>query len=307
MRLLNTVVSFLFISSCAFGQAESSEPSGTPAAVKEVLKQLDDEVTEIQNEVDKKINARKWAGIRQLMILQDKLCKAGRLEKAIKIRDHIRQITTETKGGIQEAPQYLTNLRNTKIGSAFLFKVKGVTTGGYVYGTNIYTIDTHLGMAAVHSGAVKNGETGIVKVTLLGPQKSFTKSTKNGITSYNYGQYGSSYKVEPVSLEPTVTKEVLEDPGTLHAFRGKVGKTLKFEITGSSKGTIYGTDIYTDDSDLATAAVHAGILKEGEKGVVLVTILEGKNRYKSSLQNGITSKQWDGWVSSYRVSKAQQH
>lgn len=302
MRFCIPLFMVTLVSYSAFGETEDP----TPPAVKEVLKQYDEEVAEIQREVDKKINARKRAAIRQLMILQDKLCKQGRLEEAMKIRDHIRQILTETTSGIQQAPSTAASLTKRTVGEKYLLKVKGATTGGYVYGTGIYTIDSNIAMAAVHSGVLKSGESGIIKLTILGPQTSFTKSTKNGITSYTYGNYGSSYKVERAVLEPKIDSEILQDPGTLHAFRGKIGKTIKFELTGSSKGTVWGTDIYTDDSELATAAVHAGILKDGEKGVVMVTILEGKNRYKSTLQHGVTSKQWDGWVGSYRVSKVKE-
>ena len=40
--------------------------------------------------------------------------------------------------------------------------------------------------------------------------------------------------------------------------------TLVCEVTGSSQGTVWGTDLYTDDSSIPAAAVHAGVLKDGE-------------------------------------------
>lgn len=303
-RLTLLIIVLLSVSTHIRGQTTKTEKASTPAAVKEILKQLNDEITDLQKEAEKKINARKRNIARQLMIVQDKYCKEGRLDEAIKIRDYIRQMLTQAKGGIKPDPGYFNGEPNAKPGDVFLYKVKGVITGGTIYGSDIYTTGSHLGMAAVHCGALKRGETGIVKVTQLGRQTKYASTTRHGITSSGYGPWSVSFKVERAILETKVTNEVLEDPGTLHAFRGKIGITLKFEVTGSSKGTVWGTDIYTDDSNLATAAVHAGILKEGEKGTVLVTILEGKSRYKSSLQHGVTSKQWDGWVGSYRVSKA---
>src|SRR5262249_55544742 len=63
------------------------------------------------------------------------------------------------------------------------------------------------------------------------------------------------------------------DPGTLEAFRGRVGQVVEFRVRGRTTGTVYGTDTYTDDSDLATAAVHAGVLRDGGEGVVRVTVL----------------------------------
>lgn len=300
MKIHGTLLLAILTTTSAFSQTKNS----TSAAVKEILEQLNDEITVLQKEADKKINVTKRNIIRQLMIVQDKLCKEGRLDEAVKIRNYIRQTKIEKKGEVRPDPGIFHGGSGGKVGESILYKVKGVTSGGRIYGSDIYTTGSHLGMTSVHSGALKKGETGIVKVTLLGRQDSYAGTTRNGIRSVAYGNYGSSFKVERVPVDSPIYKALIEDPGTLHAYRGKVGKTLKFEVTGSSKGTIYGTDIYTDDSDLSTAAVHAGILKEGEKGIVLVTILEGKSRYKSSLQHGVTSKQWDGWVGSYRVAKA---
>ena len=37
-----------------------------------------------------------------------------------------------------------------------------------------------------------------------------------------------------------------------------IGATYYFRVTGDTTGTLWGTDVYTGDSALATAAVHAG-------------------------------------------------
>jgi hypothetical protein len=95
---------------------------------------------------------------------------------------------------------------------------------------------------------------------------------------------------------------VLTDPGTLDKYRGRIGKVLYFDVSGdANKGTIYGTGIYTDDSYLATAAVHAGILKSGQSGVIKVTILEGQKSYQATTRNGVSSYSYDSYYGSYRV------
>ncbi len=103
---------------------------------------------------------------------------------------------------------------------------------------------------------------------------------------------------------PAAGKGVLTDPGTLSQYRGERGKTLLFEVTGSDTGSVYGTDVYTDDSTLAAAAVHAGVLKAGQKGVVKVTMLPGQDDYPASTRHGITSTPWGKWDSSFRVEAA---
>lgn len=82
---------------------------------------------------------------------------------------------------------------------------------------------------------------------------------------------------------------VYPDPGSMLPFRKQLGKTLFFEVAGSMEGVVQGTGIYTGDSPLAAAAVHAGILKPGEKGIVKVTILESPAEHKGSTQFGVTS------------------
>ena len=93
----------------------------------------------------------------------------------------------------------------------------------------------------------------------------------------------------------------MADPGTLQNFRGQNGKTFVFELTGNTNGAIWGTSVYTDDSALATVAVHAGILKNGEKGLVKVTILPGEMAYTDSTSHGVTSGSYMEWGGSYKV------
>jgi hypothetical protein len=91
------------------------------------------------------------------------------------------------------------------------------------------------------------------------------------------------------------------DPGTLQQYYGHIGQVLYFELMGASGGKIHGTDIYTADSHLATAAVHCGALNYAEKGVVKVTILPGKASYEASDRNGVCSQSWSSNSLSYKV------
>lgn len=91
------------------------------------------------------------------------------------------------------------------------------------------------------------------------------------------------------------------DPGNLLSFHGSIGKTLAFKVTGRIDGSVYGTGVYTTDSNLATAAVHSGALKVGETGVVRVTMLASPPAFASSTQNGITSSAWSVYPAAYQV------
>lgn len=94
---------------------------------------------------------------------------------------------------------------------------------------------------------------------------------------------------------PAAADGVLPDPGTLEPFRGMDQQTWSFEVTGATEGPVWGTDVYSDDSILAVAAVHAGVLRAGETGIVTVTILPGRDRYTPSTRHGVSTLPWGQW------------
>ena len=69
---------------------------------------------------------------------------------------------------------------------------------------------------------------------------------------------------EAVAIRDTIRKlksahlSVRPDPGNLSEYRDHEGETFYFQVTGRTGSTIWGSDFYTGDSSLATAAVHAG-------------------------------------------------
>ncbi len=104
-----------------------------------------------------------------------------------------------------------------------------------------------------------------------------------------------------VETESTASKNVIADPGTLHAYQAMVGATLTFKVTGNPGGSIWGTDMYTLDTRLATAAVHCGVLKPGETGNVRVQILGPQAAFMGSVRHGVTSSDYGGYPGAYRV------
>ncbi|GDY22711.1 hypothetical protein LBMAG56_40580 [Verrucomicrobiota bacterium] len=116
------------------------------------------------------------------------------------------------------------------------------------------------------------------------------------------------YSVVVYSPYGSVTSQVaqvtvgLPDPGTLASFNSTVTSgTYLFRVFGSSFGSIWGTDVYTDDSRLATAALHAGAVTLFQDAVVEVTVLPGLNSYVGSTRSGVTSSSFGPHNRSYRV------
>jgi hypothetical protein len=81
-----------------------------------------------------------------------------------------------------------------------------------------------------------------------------------------------------------------------------IGATFYFRVCGSADGSVWGTDIYAGDSALATAAVHAGLVKPGEIAIIKVTVVPPLTQYQGSEQNGITSNDFGRFGKAYRLS-----
>ena len=95
------------------------------------------------------------------------------------------------------------------------------------------------------------------------------------------------------------------DPGSLGEDLPEVGIDLFYELIGSIDGAVWGTDFYTADSHLASVAVHAGVLREGESGVVRVKSVDTSNiRFVGTERNGVRSMPFATWPTGFQVARA---
>lgn len=72
---------------------------------------------------------------------------------------------------------------------------------------------------------------------------------------------------------------------------------------GCTPKNVWGTDIYTDDSVLCSAAIHAGAITAADGGTVLVTWVPSQPTYIGSARNNITSSDYGKWERSFYVQK----
>jgi hypothetical protein len=103
--------------------------------------------------------------------------------------------------------------------------------------------------------------------------------------------------------EPAEVLAVMPDPGNLVMYGNQIGKRFAFRVTGVLGNAIYGTEVYTSDSSLAQAAVHWGVLKPGQTGVVKVEIVMPPPNYVSTTRNGITSNPYGVYNAAYKILK----
>lgn len=80
-----------------------------------------------------------------------------------------------------------------------------------------------------------------------------------------------------------------------------MSKLVTCPADGRISSRLWGTDIYTDDSSICTAAVHAGLIRVDNGGTVLVEGMAGQPAYRGSERNGVGSKDYGGWTGSFTV------
>ena len=197
----------------------------------------------------------------------------------------------------QADPGTLFNYSNA-VGESLQFAVVG-STSGTIWGDGVYTSDSVLAVAAVHAGLLAPGESAVVTVEVIEGPASYEGVERNGVVSRSYASWDVAYRfTDVVGVDSGV---VLADPGDLSGYRGQNGTILTFEVTGSLSGSVWGEEVYTDDSQLGAVAVHAGVLQPGETGLVRVEILPGLESYDSAEHNGVASAPYARWDGSFRI------
>ena len=82
-------------------------------------------------------------------------------------------------------------------------------------------------------------------------------------------------------------------PANLSAYQNQFGKEMTFVVTGQQgsgpNSGVWGTDQYTLDSNIAAAAVHAGLVQPGQAGAVRVRVVQSPPQFVGSFRNGISS------------------
>ncbi len=94
-----------------------------------------------------------------------------------------------------------------------------------------------------------------------------------------------------------------EAPTNMLDLAGSPGTSYYFRVRGETEGPLWGTDIYTADSTLSAAAVHAGLVKTGESAIVKVEIVAPPATYSGSIRHGVASHDFGRYAGAYRLSK----
>lgn len=112
------------------------------------------------------------------------------------------------------------------------------------------------------------------------------------------------FVVSVKSTDPQLDNtNVAAGPNDLQQYQQQIGQTFSFKVIGQAAGSLWGTDVYTTDSTLGMAAVHAGLLQVGQTRVIKVTIVQSPMQFVGSTRNGVTSRPYQQFPAAFRISK----
>ncbi|HKW00546.1 MAG TPA: LCCL domain-containing protein [Vicinamibacterales bacterium] len=248
--------------------------------------------------------------IEQLRALQLAYRDAGRAEDAAAIAANVRALQQRippvsptltadlVNDGLpgRDEPVRMALFRD-RAGETLSFSIRG-RDDQPVWGTKVYTDDSALETAAVHAGVLRPGQRGIVKVRVLPGQDHYDGTKQHDVDSTAFGRHPGSFQFMGVSISRPVRTNQLS------SYRDLVGQSIVLPVVGSAKGSVWGSDVYTDDSSVGAAAVHAGLVSVGDFAFVKVTLLPGQARYEGTARNGVTSETYEQWEGSFRLEPA---
>jgi hypothetical protein len=214
-----------------------------------------------------------------------------------------------------DSPQSLNV--DTQVGQRFTFScTKPSATDLYapgIRGTDLYTGDSSICNAAVHAGAIHITAGGMVTIEIKSTTSLFKGSSRNGLNSGDWDEPSTSYLfVAPQSESPLVGgTPIIPTPtpqGVVPIPWGaspqsliidtQVGMRFAYVCAKPSATDLYappirGTDLYTGDSSICNAAVHAGAIPIAGGGAVTIEIQPSSRVFKGTSRNGLNSGDWD--------------
>lgn len=188
-------------------------------------------------------------------------------------------------------------------GSRFTLSCSGSPQTANVWGTDIYTDDSSICTAALHAGLI-DAKGGSVTFEIRNGENEYIGTQRHDVTTQNYPAWGRSFvfigkdgkAIEPV--RSTVRLATWALTPSLHRTAVSGHFTYVCPANGAA-GTVWGSDVYTDDTSICSAAVHAGKITAGDGGVVTIEMRPGQQSYESSERNGVKSTTYGSWGGSF--------
>jgi len=175
---------------------------------------------------------------------------------------------------------------------------------GSIWGTDIYTRDSAVCRAGIHAGAIAPTG-GVLTVRLEPGRPAYRGTAHHAIQSGDFGSFYGSYAViggdgaapaAPGAIEVGCSfngQQLVGEIGSRHVVNCPAGC--------SATGSLWGTDVYTTESALCRAGIHAGLITDAG-GTFAVVLEGGQPAYNGTARNGIKSGDHPQFSKSYRLS-----
>ena len=179
-------------------------------------------------------------------------------------------------------------------------------TIGSIWGTDLYSDDSSVCTAAVHAVAGLSAAAGFDVVIEIRPgAESYHGTTRFGVTSGDWDAWEGSFLVRSAGGVARTTNDAkapqaIDWSTNATTMRDQQGAQIRVTCPPrGSAGAIWGTDVYSDDSSICTAAVHAGRMSFADGGTVTLQMTGPRVRFDPSTRNGVTSGAWGEWPGSF--------
>lgn len=136
--------------------------------------------------------------------------------------------------------------------------------------------------------------------------KNGATSTANTASTPARSTPATSSSAEP---SPPGSNSAVQDPNEVTpitwttaamGFKDEPGLTYRFQCPDNgTAGAVWGSDVYTTDSSICTAAVHTGKISLEKGGVVTIEFRPGRSIYGSTTRNGITTNTFGEYPHSF--------
>jgi hypothetical protein len=203
-------------------------------------------------------------------------------------------------------------------GEYFAFSCSPAGRFGRLWGTNRYSHPSSICTAAVHAGLItfESGGTVAIEMRPEPTEYQYLASSQFGIFSSAQPATGSDLfifvvpvdvvsgevaRIHPAEAGERAAADAEDRPpaGVTAArpdtsavsLRGQSGLRFTFRCQAGQplSESVWGTDVYSDDSKICSAAVHAGVMTSSAGGTVTIEIRDGVQSGSGSPRNGVES------------------
>jgi hypothetical protein len=242
-----------------------------------LIKAFDDKLCKIKHDNKYGINTLKLEMNKHLGRLDDKI---RTLEKYMLEQDYlIKTAGLEKYKLMAPLSVYRKNLKECQVYYYCKGGYNGCNRTGNVWGSNPYTSDSIVCLAALHSGHITK-EGGLFIVKKGSALDSYVGSVKNGVNTQSYGSFDHML-ILPSELDIKLNFSSNTCGPRIGICKGKLNNCVE-------KGDIWGDNPYVRESNLCKCALHAGLITENG-GIFMIEETGTHGGYPGVTKNGITS------------------